>query len=169
MTLLDDHRLAPLVDVDIELDERAARRALLDQVARLERRLGEAVVSGFPGTPLDARVGASRFGPRVLDLGELESLRDRLADRLRDAHRQLDVAGDRQAEARLRLEALLADPRRHRRTQVSREDLGLPGCGAYQSRPRLGLIGMMMGWWHIKLSSGCPLPARRSLVSDAHR
>jgi hypothetical protein len=26
-------------------------------------------------------------------------------------------------------------------------------------RPRLGLIGMLMGWWQVKLSSGCPLPA----------
>jgi hypothetical protein len=25
-------------------------------------------------------------------------------------------------------------------------------------RPRLGLIGMLMGWWQVKLSSGCPLP-----------
>jgi hypothetical protein len=24
-------------------------------------------------------------------------------------------------------------------------------------RPRLGLIGMLAGWWHVKLSSGCPL------------
>jgi hypothetical protein len=24
-------------------------------------------------------------------------------------------------------------------------------------RPRLGLIGMLMGWWQVKLSSGCPL------------
>ncbi len=31
------------------------------------------------------------------------------------------------------------------------------GCGAYQVRPRLGIIGMCMGWWHVKLSSGCPL------------
>jgi hypothetical protein len=24
-------------------------------------------------------------------------------------------------------------------------------------RPRLGLIGMLCGWWQVKLSSGCPL------------
>ena len=27
----------------------------------------------------------------------------------------------------------------------------------WQVRPRLGLIGMLMGWWQVKLSSGCPL------------
>jgi hypothetical protein len=31
------------------------------------------------------------------------------------------------------------------------------GCGVWQVRPRLGLIGMLMGWWQVKLSSGCPL------------
>ena len=31
------------------------------------------------------------------------------------------------------------------------------GCGVYQVRPRLGIIGMLAGWWHVKLSSGCPL------------
>lgn len=154
MALLDDHRLGTLLT---ETDERAARRTLLEQVARLERRLGEAVVSGFPGTPLEAQVPADGFGPRLLSLGELEALRDELAERLSDAHGQLEIAGERQSEARLRLEALLADPRRHRLTQVTRADLGLPGCGAYQARPRLGLIGMLMGWWHVKLSSGCPL------------
>jgi hypothetical protein len=24
-------------------------------------------------------------------------------------------------------------------------------------RPRLGLIGMLMGWWRVVISSGCPL------------
>jgi hypothetical protein len=24
-------------------------------------------------------------------------------------------------------------------------------------RPRLGLVGMLAGWWQVKLSSGCPL------------
>jgi hypothetical protein len=28
-------------------------------------------------------------------------------------------------------------------------------------RPRLGLIGMLMGWWQVKLSSGCPLAGGR--------
>jgi hypothetical protein len=36
-------------------------------------------------------------------------------------------------------------------------DLGQGGCGVWQVRPRLGLIGMLAGWWQLKLSSGCPL------------
>jgi len=40
--------------------------------------------------------------------------------------------------------------------------VGEPGCGVWQVRPRLGLIGMLMGWWQVKLSSGCPLPGGRA-------
>jgi hypothetical protein len=138
--------------------QRAARRALLDQVARLERRLGEAVASGFPHTHLGAaRVAPAAAGPQLLSLGELEALRDRLSAALRAAHDDLEVVGAKQAEARLRLEALLREPRRHKFEQVRRADLGEAGCGAYQVRPRLGLVGMLAGWWHVKLSSGCPL------------
>jgi hypothetical protein len=42
--------------------------------------------------------------------------------------------------------------------RVSREDIGERGCGHWEVRPRLGLVGMLMGWWQVKLSSGCPLP-----------
>jgi hypothetical protein len=41
--------------------------------------------------------------------------------------------------------------------RVANRDLGENGCGVWQVRPRLGLIGMLMGWWQVKLSSGCPL------------
>lgn len=139
------------------VDDRAARRSLLDQVARLERRLSDTVVSGFPCVPVDHRV-AGAGGPRIQSLGELEALRDALDGRLRAARAQLAQAADREAGARLRLEAMLADPAGHPFHQVTRADLGMPGCGAYQVRPRLGLVGMLMGWWQVKLSSGCPLP-----------
>jgi hypothetical protein len=41
--------------------------------------------------------------------------------------------------------------------RVANRDLGESGCGVWHVRPRLGLIGMLMGWWQVKLSSGCPL------------
>jgi hypothetical protein len=59
---------------------------------------------------------------------------------------------------------MLLDPARHRFARVSCQDLGQPGCGVWQVRPRLGLIGMLMGWWEVKLSSGCPLAGGRGLV-----
>jgi hypothetical protein len=51
---------------------------------------------------------------------------------------------------------LLTDPAGHKWVRVSNDDLGEPGCKYFHSRPRLGLVGMLMGWWRVKISSGCP-------------
>jgi hypothetical protein len=61
---------------------------------------------------------------------------------------------------------MLLEPGRDHWAQVSAADLGEPGCQRWQVRPRLGLLGMLMGWWRVKLSSGCPLATgnRRSPV-----
>lgn len=160
MVQLADHLLLdaspalfPLVDED------AARRALRGQIARLERRLADALVTGFPSDAVDVAV-AGRGGPRLLSLGELEVLRDDLAAQLRSARAEIAAIAERQESARRLLESMYADPRRHRFARVARAELGVPGCGAYEVRPRLGLVGMLMGWWQVKLSSGCPLRAR---------
>ena len=52
---------------------------------------------------------------------------------------------------------MLLAPGEHRHVRIAQRDLGEGGCGVWHVRPRLGLIGMLMGWWHVKLSSGCPL------------
>jgi hypothetical protein len=52
---------------------------------------------------------------------------------------------------------MLLEPGRHKFVRVANRDLGAAGCGVWQVRPRLGLVGMLMGWWQVKLSSGCPL------------
>ena len=100
---------------------------------------------------------AAHAEPRLLDLGELERVRDELAERLRAARVTIAERADVQAANRLCLERMLLDPGRYRFARVSRQDIGEPGCGVWQVRPRLGLIGMLMGWWQVKLSSGCPL------------
>jgi hypothetical protein len=115
-------------------DERTARADLRAQIATLEGRGGRAPATG---------------GPRLLSLGELERVRDGLAARPRPA-----PAPD--PAARLKLERMLADPGAHPWARVPLAALGEPGCGAYVVRPRLGLIGMLAGWWEVKLSSGCP-------------
>jgi hypothetical protein len=121
--------------VDIRVaDERSARADLRAQIAALEGRGACAKAAG---------------GPRVLSLGELERVRDGLAARPAPA-----PAPD--PAARRKLEAMLADPGAHRWASVPLAALGEPGCGAYVVRPRLGLIGMLAGWWEVKLSSGCP-------------
>ena len=137
-------------------DERAARRQLRAQIARLETQLSDALISAFPYGPVATAVPAPG-GPRVLGLGELERVRDALAARVGSARAELDERGERQAACRALLERMLLDPGRHRFVRVANRDLGEPGCGVWHVRPRLGLIGMLAGWWQVKLSSGCPL------------
>ena len=153
----------------VERDELAARRSLRAQIAKLERELSGAFVTAFSmgGLPLGA--ADSRRDPRVLNLGELEQTRDELAERLRKARVTIADRADFEAANRLYLERMLLEPGKHRFESVSRQDLGEPGCGAWQVRPRLGLIGMLMGWWQVKLSSGCPLPrAARARAAGEH-
>jgi hypothetical protein len=160
--------LAPLLTGAVRLGEpdaaaeRAARRALRGQIERLDAELSAIVLASFGmrGRGEGARPGAVAavpVGPRLLDLGELERVRDELADRVhaaRTANAQRTAA---QSAKRAQLEAMQLAPGRHRFTRISCEELGEPGCGVWHVRPRLGLIGMLAGWWQVKLSSGCPL------------
>jgi hypothetical protein len=138
------------------VDERAARRTLRAQIARLERELSDVVAAAFPHVAL-VPDGPRSPGPRLLGLGELERVRDDLAERVRQARVVVRGRAELEAAGRALLEEMLREPRRHKWVRLRAADLGERGCGAYQVRPRLGLIGMLMGWWHVKLSSGCPL------------
>jgi hypothetical protein len=75
---------------------------------------------------------------------------------LRDAERALEARTESEGAARARVEEMLADPAGHRWARVRRDELGDPGCGAWEVRPRAGLLGMLLNWWRVKLSSGCP-------------
>lgn len=152
MALLE-HRI-PLVDPGV--DESAARRSLRDQIAHLERDMVAVAVSAYPRLELP-RTGGSYAGPRLLGLGELERVRDDLADRLSELRAERMRHADAQAEKRLLVERMLLDPGHYRFVRVSGEDIGEPGCKHWHVRPRLGIIGMLAGWWHVKVSSGCPL------------
>ena len=151
MALLE-HRI-PLVDPFV--DESAARKALRDQIARLEREMVSVAHSAFPHLPVPGSVGHA--GPRLLALGELEATRDELADQVADLQAERLRWADRQAEARLLVEQMLLEPGKYRWQRVSGADVGEPGCKHWHVRPRLGIIGMLAGWWHVKVSSGCPL------------
>lgn len=148
-------------------EELAARRSLRAQIARLERELGGAFVTAYPMGGLDSLPADGRHDPRLLSLGELELVRDELADRLSQARATIAERADQQAAKRVALERMLLEPGRHRFERISCQELGESGCGVWQVRPRLGLIGMLMGWWQVKLSSGCPLP--RAAVPAAAR
>lgn len=151
------HPHAPAPPALGEGPEAPARRTLRAQVARLERELAGLAVDASPRDEIAWAIG-SRGGPRLLGLGELERTRDQLAERLHAVRAALAERAEREARNRELLERMLRDPDRHRWVRIRAADVGQPGCGAWESRPRLGLIGMLMGWWHVKLSSGCPLP-----------
>jgi hypothetical protein len=55
------------------------------------------------------------------------------------------------------IESMIAEPERHRWVKVSNQEIGEGECRHWHSRPRWGILGMLLGWWRIKLSSGCPL------------
>jgi hypothetical protein len=139
-----------------EVDERAARRTLRAQIARLERDLASAVLAAYPHLPAGV-AGVPAGGPRLLSLGELERVRDDLARRVAEAREATIRQGERQAEQRLLIERMLLDPGAHKWVRVSNADIGEPGCKSWHAVPRLGVVGMLAGWWHVKISSGCPL------------
>jgi hypothetical protein len=140
----------------VEIDEAAARRTLRRQIARLESELSSAFVEAFPRTGIDFAV-RGRGGPRLLSLGDLERLRDDLADRVQAARSQLAEQFEVERANRLLLEEMLLEPGRHKWLRIDSVDIGEPGCRKWEVRPRLGLVGMLMGWWRVKVSSGCPL------------
>jgi hypothetical protein len=148
----------------VGIDERLARVELRRQVGRLERQLASLLAEGFGRVTVEHRVAAIAPEPRVLDLGELERLRDELADRVAEAWLTLREQARVEADNRELLRQMIAAPADFKWVRVSRDDLGLPGCGHWHSRPRLGLIGMLMGWWRVKVSSGCPLSGRLTAV-----
>ena len=168
MELMDQARgqVAPVIRAPTgDQAQRAARRSLRMQIAKLERELAEAFVTAYPMGGLGEEPAGSRSGPRLLDLGELERVRDDLADRVRAARATITELADRQAAHRVTLERMLLEPGRYRFVRIANRDIGEPGCGVWHVRPRLGLIGMLMGWWQVKLSSGCPLATGRGLAA----
>ena len=139
--------------------ERAARAALKAQIARLERELSGIVAGRFPYIPAPRapRCEGSPRAPRLPDLGELERERDHLAGRLQELRRVATERTEHERRARELLERMRLEPGRYKFVRLPVRDLGQGGCGVWQVRPRLGLIGMLAGWWQLKLSSGCPL------------
>lgn len=138
-----------------EVDETAARRALREQIASLEAQLADVVVSNRLASGVD--FGArTRSAPRMLGLEELEQVRDRLAAAVAAAGRAADERGEIEEANRCLREELFLEPERHPYVRVTNADVGEPGCRDWHVRPRFGLLGMLMRWWRVHISSGCP-------------
>ena len=148
--------------------ERAARRTLRAQISRLERELSAIVAERFPyisAAPSgddhgrDCNSGEpSCLGPSLLGLDQLERARDRLAARLQELRGLAAERDEYERTAHELLQRMKLEPGRYKHVRLPVSDLGQGGCGVWHVRPRLGLIGMLAGWWQLKLSSGCPLP-----------
>ena len=140
-----------------EVEEAAIRRQLREQIARLERELGELFCSAYPRRGFDWKV-SQRRGPRLLSIRELEELRDDLAARLQSNRHTLGDRTYAEEANRRRIEEMMLAPEEHKWVRIRNEDIGEPGCKQWHVLPRFGPLGMLMNWWRVKISSGCPLP-----------
>jgi hypothetical protein len=145
-------------------DERLARVELRRQIGRLEGELSHLLVEAFPRVEIDTGVAVPRGEARIADLGELERVRDALAARIAAARLALREKAELETQNRELLRRMLDAPAEHKWVRVSNADIGEPGCGHWHSLPRLGPLGMLMGWWRVKVSSGCPLSGRLAAV-----
>ena len=140
--------------------DRRGREDLRRQVAALERQLAELFATAFPRRGIDCTVAAAG-GPRILGVAELEAVRDSLVVRLREAQTELGRRTGAEERNRETLERMIARPSRYRWQQISNEDVGERGCKHWHATPRWGPLGMLLNWWRVKLSSGCPLAGGR--------
>jgi hypothetical protein len=139
-------------------DERPARHALLQQIARFEAELADLFCSTWPRKDMLPALGPQgRGGPRLLDFAQLEALRDELHRSVDEARRALSARTRIEEQNRRRIEEMLLEPERHRWARVQNEDIGEPGCKSWHVRPRFGVLGMLLNWWRVRISSGCPL------------
>lgn len=151
---------APSFVPGTEVDESAARRQLREQIARLEGELAGLFCSTFPRKGFDWAV-RSRGGPRLLAIAELEELRDELATKLQENRRALGDRTHVEELNRCRIEEMMLAPEEHKWVRVRSEDIGERSCKQWHVVPRFGPVGMMMNWWRVKISSGCPLAGGR--------
>src|SRR3989440_11703227 len=138
--------------------ERAARSSLRAQIAKLERELSAIVAETFPHIPAPSGPGFALPGPCLPSLADLERARDDLAGRVHELGALAEDRREHERRAREQLRRMKLEPGRYKFVRLPVSDLGQGGCGVWEVRPRFGLIGMLAGWWQVKLSSGCPLP-----------
>jgi hypothetical protein len=139
-----------------EHDERDARADLRRQIAAMELALARLFGSAFPRKGIDFSV-PGMGGPRLLSVDELEKVRDGLAARIQEVKAHLHDYAVVEESNRDLIERMTADPASYAWVRVCNEDIGEPGCKHWHAKPKWGVLGMLLGWWRVKISSGCPL------------
>jgi hypothetical protein len=137
------------------LAPRQTAPSLREQIASLEAELVEQWSSAWPRplTPRPARVSGS---PRLLTLSEQERIRDDLALRIAELRAQLERRSKEEQDARRLKEEMLLAPEAFAWVRVSNSDMGEPGCRHWHVQPSFGLLGRLLKWWRVRISSGCP-------------
>jgi hypothetical protein len=136
----------------------AARRGLRTQIEALHEELRWTLEASWVPETLAAAAGPAGVGdvPRLLDLGELEVVRDGLLAGLEHVREAAARRAEGHARAHALLEEMYADPDAHRGVTLTTDDLGIAGCCRWSVSPVLGVVGRLAGWWRVKVSSGCP-------------
>ena len=145
----------PLPPLDPELGAGTLRRELRAQIARLETALS-AYAWQDRRRPAPVRVETAVPVGRVASVEDLTRTRDELIDRLTSLRGEAERRGAREQRGRGRVEGMLENPAAHSWEVVTNADLGEPGCTAWRVVPRYGPLGAILGWWRVKVSSGCP-------------
>ena len=139
-----------------EHDERESRADLRRQIAAMELVLARLFGSAFPRKGIEFSV-PGMGGPRMLSVDELEKVRDGLAARIQEVRANLHEYAVVEESNRELIEEMTADPASYKWVRVYNEDIGEPGCKNWHAKPKWGVLGMLLGWWRVKISSGCPL------------
>jgi DNA-binding transcriptional regulator YhcF (GntR family) len=149
----------PFPEPGPDLSEGQLRKALREQIGRLELELSTYAWHD-PQRPAPNLPRAGGPVARVAGVEDLERTRAELIDRLRRLRGEAANRADREEAARGLVEEMAADPSAYRWVRVDNADLGEAACGEYRVVPTWGPLGAIMGWWRVKVSSGCPLPGR---------
>ncbi len=142
-----------LDDSWLEVDAAAARRELRRQIGRLESELA---AYRRDLEPRDSNVAVRQREPRIADVEMLAHSRDGLVTQLAEARAAAISTARGQRRARQRRDEIVADPAAHRWATVTAAEIGEPGCTTWSAHPRMGPLGVLMSWWRVKVSGGCP-------------
>ena len=147
----------PLSPGGIEVDDRAAKNSLHRQIERLELELSSLFCTTFPRKGFSWTAGARGGAPRLLSVGELELVRDDLVRRLRQNRDALGRRAKVEQDNRRLIEEMMLAPEAHPGLRIKSADIGERSCQTWEVRPRMGPIGLLLNWWRVVISSGCPL------------
>lgn len=160
----DEVSVEPFPQPDPGLDPAALRTELREQISRLEAELA-AYAWHDPAAPAPKRARGGEPVGRVIGVEELERTRSELIDRLRRLRGEAEKRGARAEAAMAHVAEMVRDPGAHRWEMVTSEATEDPGCKNWRVVPAWGPVGAIMGWWRVKVSSGCPLAGPLAAVT----